>query len=374
MSRMQKKIVLLCGLSSYVIHFRMGLIAALQSRGLKVSVVAFDEENAQEIKNAGADFYCLEDSNRGVNVFKVLSLKKRYVRLIKEINPDYVFTFMLKPNIFGTLAAKSLGITQIYSMVEGAGDVFINQSLMWRGIRFLVTRFYKQAFKYSQKVFFLNDEDKKEFIDRGLVKDKQAIIVRGIGVDLQKFQYKPLKDDASFLMIARMLKTKGVMEYCKAAKIVKSRYAKAKFCYLGAEGSIKLSDIQDYIDTGIIEYLGTTEDVRPYLEACAVYVLPSYREGLPMSIMEAEAVGRAIVTTASIGCKDTVKEGYNGYLVGLKNEYDLAEKLMYFLENSEEIVRMGENSRCFAEEYFDQDKINAFICNELGIYICKTIR
>lgn len=364
---MQKKILLLCGLSSYVVHFRLGLIETLQARGLQVSVVAFDDEYAQEIRKVGADFYCLKDSNRSINVFKVLSLKKRYAKVIKEVAPNYVFTFMLKPNIFGTLAARKVGVEQIYSMVEGVGDVFINQSLKWKAIRFFVARYYKKAFKYSQKVFFLNDEDKKEFIDLGLVKDEQTIIVRGIGVDLQKFQQKSLKNNTSFLMIARMLKTKGVMEYCKAAKIVKNQYPRARFCYLGAEGSVKLSDIREYIDAGIVEYLGVTKDVRPYLEDCAVYVLPSYREGLPMSIMEAEAVGRMVVTTSAIGCKDTVIEGYNGYLVEPKNEYDLAQKLMGLLENPEEILRMGENSRRFAEDHFDQDRINAFICGEMGI-------
>ncbi len=354
-----KKILLLCVTSQNVITFRAGLIKTLQEKDYSVSVIAFDDEYETEIQALNVDFYCIKEKNRGLNPFKILFLKRKYKKLIQQIQPDTVFTFMLKPNTFGVKAARSANIKNIYSMVEGAGDVFIHNSLKWKLIRLVVCRLYKSAFKYAKKVFFLNTDDKMEFVERKLVQEKQCEIVRGIGVDLEKFSFKEVKNGRSFLMIARMLETKGVYEYCKCARLVKQKYPDATFNYLGAEGTVKLSDIQEYIDDGSVNYLGTTKDVRPYLEECSAFILLShYREGLPMSIMEAEATGRAIITSDNIGCRDTVESGYNGFLVEKRDYSGLAEKCCEFLANEEKVIEMGKNSRTFAEKYFDARAIN----------------
>lgn len=361
-----KKILLLCSTSGSVVGFRRTLIEKLKSEGFEVSVIAFDAEQKEEIEKRGIGFNCIEDKNRSINPFKILSLKSKYKKLIKEISPDIVFSFMLKPNTFGVLAAKAAGVKNIYSMVEGAGDVFINNSFKWKIIRFVVCRLYKKAFKFSKKVFFLNNDDKKEFIERKLVKENQCeLILGGIGVDLEKFAFKPLKNQRTFLMIARMLKTKGVLEYCKAARIVKQKYPDAIFNYLGGEGTLKVSDIQEYIDDGSVNYLGTTTDVRPYLEESTAYILPSYREGKSVSIMEAEAVGRAIITKDVPGCRESIVENYNGFFANTVSE--LVEKVSWLIENPDEAVRMGENSRKFAEENLDQDKINQRILSVLEL-------
>ena len=274
---------------------------------------------------------------------------------------------MLKPNIFGVKAAKIEGVEKIFSMVEGAGDVFINNGLKWKIIRFVVCKMYRKSFKRANRIFFLNSDDKNEFVSRKLVKEDKSIIIPGIGVDLEHFEYRPIKNYNTFLMIARMLKTKGVMEYCKAARIVKQKYPNASFNYLGAEGTIKISDIQEYIDDGSINYLGTTKDVRPYLEECSVYVLPSYREGMPMSIMEAESVGRAIIATNVQGCKHTVVDEVNGFLVDKCDENQIADRMIYFLENSDKIDEMSKASRDLACEKFDKNKVNEQIFRELGL-------
>ena len=159
-------------------------------------------------------------------------------------------------------------------------------------------------------------------------------------------------------MVARMLKSKGVYEYLECARKVKKVYPSATFNYLGAEGDISVKDIQEYIDDGTINYLGVVKDVRPYLEECSMLILPTYREGLPVSVMEAESVGRAIITTNSVGAKETLKDGYNGFLVEVKNIAQLTEKVLYLLENKEKIKEMGQNSRIFAEQNFDKEKIN----------------
>ena len=364
-----KKILLICVSSQSVINFRKKLISSLQQENFDVTVVAFDNKYETSITELGVKFYCVEDNNRSTNPLKILSLKKKYKNIIEEVQPDYVVTFMLKPNIFGVLAAHDKGITNVFSMVEGAGDVFINDSLKWKAIRFVVCRMYKNAFKHSKTVFFLNNDDKEEFEKRGLVKSEQCTIVHGVGVDLDRFAYKPLKNYKNFLMIARMLKTKGVFEYCECARMVKKKYPDAVFDYLGAEGTVTLADIQEYIDDGSINYLGTTNDVRPYIDECTAFVLPSqYREGLPMSIMEAEATGRSIITYDNIGCRDTVKDGYNGFLISKGDIDSIALKCAYIIENEDFAEQMGKNSRIFAEERFDQKVINAQI---LDILLCR---
>ncbi len=356
---MGKKILLICSASIDVMNFRRGLIEALKRENYEISVIAFDELRRADIEALGVRFFCVADKNRGLNPFRILSLKGKYAKIVREVKPDVVFTFALKPNTFGVAAAKKAGVENIYSMVEGAGDVFINNSLKWKIIRKVVCALYKRSFRYSKKVFFLNEDDKAEFISRKLVKPTQCEIVHGIGVDLERFAFSPITNDRTFLMVARMLKTKGVMEYCQAARLVKRKYPDATFNYLGAEGTVKVADIQEYIDDGSVCYLGTTTDVRPYLNDCTAMILPSsYREGLPMSIMEAEATGRVIITTDNVGCRDTVKDGYNGFLVEVHDVEKTAERAIWLIEHFEETVRMGENSRTFAQEHFDKEKIN----------------
>lgn len=359
------KILLICNTSDSVINFRRALIEKLQAEGNAVSVIAFDEHRRNTIEALGVTFFCVRDKNRELNPFKLFSLKKRYLSLIRRVRPDVVFTFMLKPNIFGVRAAKKARVPKIFSMVEGAGDVFINNGLKWKLIRFAVCKMYRKSFRYAQKVFFLNWDDKTEFLSRKLVKEEQCEVIPGIGVDLEHFAFKPIVNHNVFLMVARMLKTKGVMEYCAAARLVKQSHPEAVFNYLGGEGTIKVANIQEYIDDGSINYLGTTSDVRPCLEECAVFVLPSYREGLPMSVMEAEATGRAVITADSVGCRDSIENGGNGYLVDCSDPQALSVKMIWFLENPEEIVRMGENSRNLAETKFNRKAINAKIYEEI---------
>lgn len=360
-----KKILLLCASSNSVRNFRQPLIRKLQNEGYRVGVCAFDDVNRELIEGLNVDFFYMPSHNRLLNPFHLLSLEKKYVKLIKEYQPDIVFTFVLKPNTFGVLAAKKAGVKKIYSMVEGAGDVFINNGLKWKVIRKFVCYLYKKAFKNSRKVFFLNNDDKAEFLSRKLVKEEQCEVIHGIGVDLERFAYKPVKNYKTFLMVARMLKTKGVYEYCKCARIVKQKYPDATFNYLGAEGTVKLADIQEYIDDGSICYLGTTKDVRPYLENALLLLLSSYREGMPMSIMEAESVGRGIITSDGVGCKDTVIDGQNGFIVPRGDYAQMAEKVIWCIEHPEDAEQMGKNARAFAEENFDERKINEYICRKI---------
>lgn len=361
-----KKILLITPTSNQVITFREKLIEALQKNDYEVSVLTLDDKYKKEIESKNVKFYFVEDKNRSVNPLKILSLKNRYYKVIKKINPDVVFTFMLKPNAFGVRAAKKAGVKQIFSMVEGTGDPFTYNTLKWKIIRAVCCFLYKKSFRHSKKVFFLNNDNKKEFLDRKLVKENQCEIIHGIGVDLEKFAYKPVKNHKTFLMMARMLQTKGIYEYCECARLVKQKYPDAVFNYLGAEGSVKLSDIQSYIDDGSVNYLGVTSDVRPYIEDTFILILPSYKEGMPMSVMEAESVGRGIIAFDSTGCRDAVTNGETGFLVPVGDAAALADKAIRCIEHPDKAEQMGKNARKFAEENFNQVAINEKVLRVLN--------
>ena len=363
-----KKVLLICVTSQNAITFRKKLIERLKNSGCTVSLIAFDDAYKNEIEKLGVDFHCINDSNRSINPLRILTLEKKYRKIIEMIAPDTVSTFMLKPNVFGARAAVKAGIQNVYAMVEGAGDIFVNNSLKWKMIRTVVCHLYRSSMKRVKKVFFLNEDDRELFLEKKLVTHDQTELIHGIGVDLDFFSCRPIQKQGSFLMIARMLKTKGVLDYCEAARKVKQKYPSASFRYLGAEGTVTLEDIKTYIDDGSIEYLGTTRDVRPYLEESDVFVLPSYyREGLSMSIMEAASMGRATLTYDNVGCRDAVLDAYNGFLLPLWDTDALAEKMIWCIEHPEEIKRMGDNSRRFAEEHFDQKKINQKVCSVIGV-------
>ena len=347
--------------SETVLSFRRGLIESLLQNGHSVGIIAHDDEQKDDILNLGVSFYCVEQDNRDLNPFAIIDYQKRVEAIFHREQPDVVFTFMLKPNTFGSWAANRAGVKRIFSMVEGAGDVFINDSVKWKLIRFVTCYLYKRSFKKAKKVFFLNQDDKREFVARRILPEEKCQVIPGIGVDLERFAFAPVKNDRTFLMVARMLKTKGVLDYCRCARIVKQKYPDAVFHYLGAEGTVALTDIQEYIDDGSICYLGTTKDVRPLLEDCTALLLPSSREGMPMSIMEAEAVGRGVITYDCVGCKDTVTDGYNGYVVPLGDYEAMAERCIRMIENPEKMVEMGKNSRQLAAEKFDQKKINQML-------------
>lgn len=361
------KILLICVKTQVVIGFRKSLIETMQKLGHEVSVITFDREHEDLIKSRGIGFYCTEDSNRSMNPFKILTLKKRYAKLIQEIAPDVVFTFMLKPNIFGVLGAKKAGVPAIYSMVEGAGDVFIYNTLKWRMIRRFVCCLLKKSLRHSRKVFFVNRDDRDEYIGYNIVKEEQCDVIPGVGVDLDRFSPRPLIHTNRFVMVSRMLETKGVLEYCEAAKKVKALYPEARFAYVGGEETLTVADIQSYIDDGVIEYMGVTSDVVPFYEETAVAVLPSYREGFGLVNAEAAAIGRPVITCDTIGTRCTVVDNFNGFLIPVANSDALAEKMIYFLENPDMIATMGENGRKFAEDNFDQKKINQKICHILGL-------
>lgn len=348
-----KRILMLCSSSQNIYNFRMPLIKKFEEEGYEVYTTAFDNEYSDVLKENGVRFSVIRDCNRSINLIKILSLKSKYYKLMKQIKPDIVFTFMLKPNTFGVLAAHKAGINNIYSMVEGAGDVFIKNGLKWKLIKRIVCLLYKKSFIYSKKVFFINNNDRDEFVERKIVKDSQCEVIHGVGVDFTRFRYKPISQNATFIMLARLLRTKGVFEYCEAARIVKRKYPIATFYLAGREEELKVKDIKEYIDDLSVNYLGELKDVIPFIEKSTVNVLPSYREGFGLVNAEAAAIGRPSITCDTNGTRDTIIDRVGGFLIRVANVDDLVEKMVYYIENPEQADIMGKNARKFAEENFD---------------------
>ena len=355
------KILLITTASNTVLNFRKDLIKHIQKRGHEVFVIVNDGKSNEEIEKLGVKLFSVEADNRNMNFLKNMVYKKRIRKIIINEKPDMVFTFQIKPNIFGTLSAKKY-TRNIYSMVEGLGDVFVKKSLFWSLIRIIIGQMYKKSFKFVKKVFFLNKEDKDFFVNSKLLKESKAVIIDGIGINVEDYTQKEIINFNTFVMVSRLIKSKGVIEYCKAAQLVREKGFEYRFILAGGESELKMTDIQDYINRGDIQYIGYTSNIKQVLEDSTIFVLPSYyREGLPRSSMEAMALGRPILTTNSVGCKETVIEGYNGLLCNPKDEIDLSNKMIEIMSNKKNIICYGNNSRELVVKRFNQEKINNII-------------
>lgn len=348
-----KKALLICTNSSTIKNFRIPLIKALIMKGYKVGVVALDSVHRSMIEELGVDYFYVDGQNRSLNPFKFFTMRSAYIKIIKEYKPEVVLSFMLKPNVLGAPVAKKLGVKKVIMFIDGLGDVFILNTIKFRIIRIVVSLLYKHAFKNVDVAVFSNGDDEQEFLKRRIAIPQKCKIIKGVGVDLDKFAWSEVKNPKIFLMVARLLKTKGVLEYCECARIVKNKYPEVEFRYLGGEGTLKVKDIKEYIDDGSLIYMGEVDNVKTFLEECGVFVLPSYREGLPVSVMEAEAIGRAIIASNCAGCKETVIDGYNGFLIDKCDVKSLVEKVEKLANNPELVKEMGENSRRFVEEHFN---------------------
>lgn len=362
-----KKILMICSRSVTVAYFRMNLIRDLIANGYQVTVAALDRDRESQITATGAAFCCVGGNNRSMNPLKQAGQVRHYRQLIRDLKPDTVFTFQAVPNMLGGMACRFGRVPRQFAMVEGAGDVFAGTGFKWQLVRWVTCQLYRAGFRKAERVFFLNTDDSREFCRRKLVKKEQCAVIHGVGVDLDIFDYRPMKTDRVFIMVSRMLASKGLPEYCEAARITRKRYPEAVFRFLGEEFTMKQEDIREYLKDGSIEYLGYARDVRPHLEEASVFVLPSaYREGLPMTIMEAMATGRPVITTETVGCKGTVIEGETGWYAKMKDPEDLAKRFMTALKNREQLESMGRKARAYAEREFDVKVINRQILKILA--------
>lgn len=363
-------------LSSYaptLFFFREDMMTAMINNGHEVIAAApeSEEEWEDKFRKRNIKYVSIKGIERtSTNPVKdIIGFFSIFRAIIKE-KPDKIFAYQAKTVIYGCIAGKFARVKEIYALMGGLGSVFRNKDKK-NFARNIMRIEYKVAFKCCNKVFFQNKDDYNEMRDIGLIKEEQVVMINGSGVNMAKFIEKPIPSDPVFLFIGRIIRDKGVVEYIKAAEIVKEKCPQARIQLVGYfdtnPTAIKQEEIQPYIDKGIIEYLGSTNDVRPFLEKCSFYVLPSYHEGTPKSVLEAMATGRPIITTDAPGCRETVIDGVNGFLIPVKNSGALAEKMIWMIENHNEVEKMGRESRRICEEKFDVNKVNEVILKTMKL-------
>ena len=358
------KFMLISPKNRTVYNFRGELIKKIINKGYEVIVTGPDYDNVEKIEELGAKFVKIDLDKESTGIYSNWNYYKSLIRIIKDEKPDIVLSYTIKPVIFGTLAAKKAGINKSYSLITGLGQIYgFNATFKTKIIRFICGLAYKKVFKYNSKVIFQNSDDLAECVKRKYLKNDKCIVVDGSGVDLNKFKRTTLPNRNVFLMISRMIKTKGTIEYLKAAEKVKCKYKDVEFLYLGKpenkRGYVKKEEINYFVQKGVVKILDETDNVPEVISKSTVMVLPSYyREGIPRTLLEALAMGRPIITTNSVGCKETVKDGINGFLVPIKDADALAEKMIYMIEHREKLDKMSDESYKYCKERFDVNIIN----------------
>ena len=349
-------VMIISNTSWYLYNFRSKLIDELRCCGHEIIAVAPYDEYSGRLRNAR--YVELPMNNQGINPWQDSLLILRLLGLFIKYRPNVILSYTPKCNIYAALIAGLLNIP-IVNNVSGLGTAFIWDNWVTRLVKLL----YRVSLRRSRKVFFQNDDDMHLFVDGGMVKRSQVERLPGSGVDLQRFspaQVQHKNDGFVFLCVARMLKDKGIVELVEAVRLLKPQYPNLRCQLLGFldvknTSAIAKEEMQTWVDEGLVEYLGVSDEVVEYLRRCDCVVLPSYREGTPRSLLEAASVGKPIITTDAVGCREVVDDGVNGYLCQVKSVVDLKDKMEKMLCLSEsELLRMGLQGREKMQREFDE--------------------
>tara|TARA_B100001093_G_scaffold497262_1_gene543993 strand:- start:993 stop:2096 length:1104 start_codon:yes stop_codon:yes gene_type:complete len=366
-----KKIIIVAPKADTIINFRENLIEDIQKRNFEVITISPAPINQYKDifhKKSFLSIFINFKNNR-INPLKDFNLIIKLFRIFKKESPSIILSYAIKPIIWSGFLSKYFN-TSFYALITGVGFTLHGTSLKRKILKKIVIFLYRISLKNSKAVIFQNNDNLNLFIEENIIPKSKTFLVNGSGVDTSKFDAAPLPlDGISFLCIARLLGEKGLREYAAAAKIVKKEYSDVKFNLLGSLDTsfdaISIDEIKSWSD--YINYQGLTTDVRPYLKKTHVFVLPSYHEGIPKSTLEAMSMGRAILTTDAVGCKETVKNDLNGFKVPVGSVDKLVEKMRWFITHSEKIKTMGIESRRMVEEKFDVKKVNLKIMEIMGI-------
>jgi glycosyltransferase involved in cell wall biosynthesis len=327
------KILVVSAKNKTVFNFRGDLIKDMITHGNEVYVTGPNRDFIDDVMALGVKkFIEIPSVKDNTSVKNDLNYLKLLKAAVKEVQPDIVFSYNIKPVIYGSMAAKSGKVPHIYAMVTGLGRVYASGGIKTKILRIITKILYTNAFKACNKVIFQNGDDVDELVKDGYLPREKTVIVNGSGVNMERFRKTEIPEKPVFLMVSRIIKEKGVLEYCEAARELKKINSEARCILLGgfdvSLGALKKEDIQEYIDDGSIELPGEVKDPVSFYEGASVFVLPSYyREGLPRTILEALACGRPVITTDWTGCREAVEDGVNGYLVPIKDSKALAEKM-----------------------------------------------
>ena len=363
------KILIVANTSWYLYNFRLGLISALLERQYEVSVLAPKDGFSDKLKRAGCEYIHLEMDNKGLNPISDLWMNKKLSEQYREINPDLILHYTIKPVLYGSIVARKLDIPFINN-ITGLGTAFINRN--W--VTWLVKQLYRLSQKNANYVFFQNADDRELFEKEKLIPENvPRKVIPGTGINIDHFSSRPypVSNPVTFLLIARMLWDKGVGEFVEAARQMKSEFSDIRFQLLGFidvsnRTAISNQQMKIWREQGIIEYLGETGDVREHIASSSCVVLPSYREGLPRTLLEAASMGRPIIATDVTGCREVVEHGMNGYLCKARDANDLAEKMKDMIKLSmDERREMGLRGRKKMEENFNEKSVVQKIVNRI---------
>ncbi len=358
-------IVVVGTLSSYMFNMRGEFLKALIQSGHKVTALVEDNQPfyIDSLKDLGVDVVFYPIRRNRLNPLDDLRTFFSLKKIFSNLNPDIVLAYTIKPVIWCGFALYYNCQTRFYALITGLGFAFQTVGVGRKALSAFVSHLYKLSLSRSSKVIFQNPDNLDLFVNKKIVSCEKCRLVNGSGVDLLRFSVSSFpKHGNVFLTIGRLLGEKGFREYAQAARLVKCRYPEAEFRLVGptdpSPDGISSKEVARWRADGIVKYLGKSTDVRPHLADCHVYVLPSYHEGLPRTVLEAMAMGRPILTTNVPGCRETVIPGENGWMVPKADAEALAERMIWFIEHREEWQRMGAKSRELTEERFDVHKVN----------------
>lgn len=366
------KILIVSPKNKTVFNFRGDLIREMIALGHDVTVVGPNRDYVEDVLALGiSEFIETKMVKDNTSITGDLAYLKMLIRVMKEKKPDLVFGYTIKPVIYGSMAAKIAGVKKIYAMVTGLGRVYASGGLKARAVRLITKMLYKRAFKACNKVIFQNGDDIQELVRQGYLPLEKTVQVSGSGVNMDRFARTELPEQPVFLMVSRIIREKGVMEYCEAARAVRAEYPEARCILLGgfdsSIGALKPEEVQPYIDDGSIEFPGEVKDPVSFYHDSAVFVLPSYyREGLPRTLLEAMSCGRAIITTDWPGCREPVADEVNGFMVPVKDAAALTDRMKRLAADRELRERMGAAAYETCKQRFEVSIINAQMRQVLG--------
>ncbi|WP_304525557.1 glycosyltransferase family 4 protein [Halomonas sp. I5-271120] len=379
-----KRFLMIASFPDSLVTFRGQLLDALRENGYEVHVACPDIRTGsavrEHLESRGIIVHDIPMQRTGINPLADLKTLGNLYRLMRSIQPDVVMGYTIKPVIYGTLSAWLCQVPRRFVLVTGLGYAFSSgQSIKMiskrKGLLMIVRFLYRLSLAGAHKVFFQNHDDQELFRQLKILPVKTpSHVVNGSGVDLVQYAVAPqAKGPVRFLLIARLLGDKGVREYVKAARQVRQDNPEVAFSLAGwiddNPDAISQQELDTWIADGTVDYLGCLDDVRPAIAACHVYVLPSYREGTPRTVLEAMAMGRAIITSDAPGCRDTVTDGSNGLLVAVRNATLLADAMQQLIGRPDLINTMGRISREIAETKYDVHKVNEDLLIQMGLLL-----
>lgn len=351
------KVAIVLNTSWNIYNFRLNLIQSLQEQGHEIFTIAPIDGYTPLLEERGCKHIHLKMDSRGANPLKDVALIFELYSIYRKIKPDVILHYTIKPNVYGTLAAALLRIP-VVNNVCGLGTVFLKNG----PLAIVAKLLYRLSFRFARKVFFQNPDDLKLFLDKNLVQKQAVDLIPGSGIDLKRFAPVNYQRNSpfTFLLISRLITDKGILEYVEAVKKLKAEGLQARFQVLGAmdpehKRGINKELIQSWINSGTIEYLGTTDDVRHFIQQADCVVLPSYREGTPRTLLEAASSSKPIIATDVPGCNQVVEHKVNGLLCKLKDADDLANQMRTLAGLDDNTLQtFGSNGRKKMEAEFDE--------------------